>query len=313
MRRIGAVLATCALVVVLGACGAEDEPDLSGIDITVGSRDFTEQYVLSAILVEALDEYGADVTAAIPTGDIATTRAALESGEIDAYWEYNSAALVEVFDRADHVAGDADGEELTATAATLDAANDITWVGRSSFSNTYGFALEPALAEEHQPTRYSPDAFDLDDLAELLADEPDLTVCVEDSFVERADGLALFEQGTGFAIPDEQLQVFASTDQIYPLVIDGECDVAEVFTTDAQIAGTGLEVVEDPGIFLTYNVSLTVRDEVYRQAPEAFDSLVDDILGALSQRRMIELNGRAVDGVPLDEIAGDFVDEFITD
>lgn len=310
MRRTFTALTATALVLPLAGCGGDEPLDFSGVEIAVGSREFTEQYVLSAILIDALDEYGADVTDAVPTGDIATTRAALESGEIDAYWEYNSAALVEVFGQPGDP--DADEDDLTDEAAELDAANDITWVGRSTFSNTYGFALSPPLAEEHQPTRYSPDAFDLADLADLLDDEPDLIVCVEDAFVQRDDGLALFETGTGFTIPDDQLRVVDSTDEIYPLVGDGDCDVAEVFTTDAQIAEYDLDVVEDPGVFLTYNVSLTIRDEVYQQAPDAFDALVDDILGALSRQRMIELNGRVAAGQPVAEVADDFVSQFLT-
>jgi len=311
-RIATAAVTTIALTATLSACGGDDEPDFSGVEITVGSRDFTEQYVLSAILVEALDEYGATVTDATDTGDIATTRAALRSGEIDAYWEYNSAALVEVFGETGDP--DADPEDLTERSAELDEANDIAWLGRSSFSNTYGFALSPGLGAEHQPNRYDPEAFDLDDLADLLDDEPDLLVCAENAFVDRADGLALFEEGTGFRIPDDRLIVVDSIEEVYPLIDgsgDADCDVAEVFTTDPQIAEYDLDVVENNGIFLTYNASLTIRDEVYEQAPDEFDAVVDDILGALSRQRIIELNARAAAGEPVNDIADEFVDEFL--
>lgn len=313
-RTAASIAVTVAATAALSACAGDEAPDFSGVEITVGSRDFTEQYMLSAILVEALDRYGATVTDATDTGDIATTRSALETGDIDAYWEYNSAALVEVFGEAGDPAADPD--DLTDRAAELDDANGIEWVGRSSFSNTYGFALSPGLGAEHQPNRYDPDAFDLDDLAELLDDEADLMVCVEDAFLERADGMALFEEGTGFAIPADRLVVVASIDEVYPLVSgrgSGECDVVEVFTTDPQIAEYDLDVVENDDVFLTYNASLTLRDEVYEQAPDRFDALVDDILGALSRQRIIELNARAAGGEPLDQIAADFVTEFLDD
>ena len=311
-RSIAAALGVTALTATLTACGGDDAPDLSGVEITVGSRDFTEQYVLSAILIEALDQYGATVTDATDTGDIATTRDAIVSGGIDAYWEYNSAALVEVFGESGDP--DADPDDLTDRAAELDAANGIEWLGRSSFSNTYGFALGPGLGEEHQPNRYDPEAFDLDDLADLLDDEPDLMVCIEDAFAERADGLALFEEGTGFTIPDDQLTIFDSIDEVYAAIGgNGDCDVAEVFTTDPQIDELELDVVENHDVFLTYNASLTIRDEVYEQAPDEFDAVVDDILGALSRQRIIELNARAASGEPVDEIAADFVAEFLDD
>lgn len=291
-------------------CGDDDRGfDFSAVEITVGSRDFTEQYVLSGILIEALERFGAEVEDATGTGDIVTTRAAIESGEIDAYWEYNSAALVEVFGAPSDP--DDDGEELTEQARDLDAANSITWVGRSTFNNTYGFALTPELAEEHQSTRYSVQAFDLDGLADLLEDEDDLLVCVEEAFVDRTDGLALFEEQTGLTIPTEQLRILGSTDEIYPLLAEGDCDVGEVFTTDAQISELDLDVVEDRGVFLVYNASLTIRDDVYEQAPDDFDRLVDDVLGALSQTRMTELNGQVAGGEPVGDVADEFVDEFV--
>ncbi len=309
-RRSAALL--LVVVALVAACGSDDdERDFSGVAVTVGSRDFTEQFVLSAVLLEALDEADADVVDAANTGDIAATRAALEAGEIDAYFEYNSAALVEAFGRPPEP--DAEGEELTEEARRIDTANGITWIGRSTFNNTYGFALSPALADQHQTTRYSVDAFDLDDLADLLDDDSELVVCVEDAFVERADGLVLFEQHTGYEIPDDQLLVLGSTDEIYPLLAEGDCDVGEVFTTDGQIAELDLLVVQDPGVFLVYNVSLTIRDEVYQQAPDDFDALVDDILGALSQSRMTELNALVAAGVPVAEVADDFVDQFVDD
>jgi osmoprotectant transport system substrate-binding protein len=310
-RAIGAISAivVASPLLVTGCTDDEGGFDFSGVEITVGSRDFTEQYVLSGILIEALERFGAEVHDATDTGDIVTTRAAIESGEIDAYWEYNSAALVEVFGAPSDP--DDDGEELTDEARDLDAENSITWVGRSTFNNTYGFALTPELAEEHQSTRYSVQAFDLDELADLLEDDDDLLVCVEEAFVDRVDGLALFEEQTGFTIPDEQLRILASTGEIYPLLREGDCDVGEVFTTDAQIAELDLDVVEDRGVFLVYNASLTIRDDAYEQAPDEFDRLVDDILGALSQTRMTELNGRVAAGEPVAEVADEFVDEFV--
>ncbi len=295
---------------LLTGCGGDDEqPDFGGVDVVVGSRDFTEQYVLSGILIQALDRFGAEVVDATDTGDIDTTRAALEAGEIDAYWEYNSAALVEALGQPPDP--DADGSELTDDAAALDAPNGIVWLGRSTFNNTYGFALSDALGEEHQSTRYSVGSFDLDDLAELLEDDDGLVVCVEDQFVERSDGLTLFEEQTGVTIPDAQLRIVGSTDEIYPALDDGECDVGEVFTTDGQIAELDLDVVQDPGVFLVYNASLTIRDEVYEQDPEAFDQLVEDILAALSQTRMTELNGRVAAGETVADVADEFVDEFV--
>ena len=273
----------------------------------VGSKNFTEQYVLSEILIQALAARGAAVTDATDTGDTPETRQALLSGEIDAYWEYNSTGWVEHLGRSDP---DEDGEELTEDVRAADAENGIEWVGRSSFNDTYGFAVGPELAEDFQATRYSVEAFDLDAMADYLDDNDDAIVCVEPEFPERSDGLVLFEQETDFTVPDAQLRIIEDAGAIYAATASGACDFGEVFTTDGRIDALDLELVVDPGVFYVYNVSLNITDDVYAQAPEAFDALVEAILRPMSQTRITELNRRVSDGEPLSVVAGDFLRSF---
>lgn len=297
-----------AAVVGVTACGSDREDvDLSGVEVTVGSRDFTEQLVLGEILVQALDAAGATVTDATDTGDLPTTRAALEDGSIDAYWEYNSAVWVDVLGNPPDA--ELDGDETTELVRDADEANGIQWLGRSTFNNTYGFALTPRLADEHQTTRYTVEPFDLDDLAGLITDD-DLTVCVEAEFLARRDGYELFVDHTGDAVPDDQLVVLDDIDAVYAGLADGDCDVGEIFTTDGRLTSLGLEPVHDPGVFLVYNVSLNVRDELYDQAPDEFDALVDEILSALTDARVRELNARVAAGEPVGAVAGEFLDRF---
>lgn len=307
--RTATVVLTASLA--LTGCAGEDEEadiDLSGVEITVGSKNFTEQYVLSEILIQAMSAHGADVTDATDTGDTPTTRTALEEGEIDAYWGYNSTAYVELLQLG--APPPEEGEEITEEVREADRDNGLVWLDRSTFNNTYGFAMSPETAEENQATRYSVDSFDLAAMAEYLEDNPDTTVCVEQEFPERDDGLVLFEQETGYTIPDSQLQVLEDQAAVYDAFADGVCDFGEVFTTDGQIDALDLELVVDPGVFYVYNVSLVMRQDVYEQAPDDIDALVDDILAPLSQSRITELNRRVDGGESVAEVAEDFVERF---
>ena len=54
----------------------------------------------------------------------------------------------------------------------------------------------------------------LQDMADFLADNPDATVCMESEFPDRPDGLVLFEEATGFEIPDDQISIL-DTNLIY--------------------------------------------------------------------------------------------------
>lgn len=306
-RTIGACT---ALALVAAGCSddGDSEIDLSGLDVTVGSRDFTEQYVLSEILIQALSAKGADVTDAVDTGDVDTTRTALMDGDIDAYFEYNSAAWVEILDQG--APPDEDGEALTEDVRELDAANGIDWIGRSTFNNTYGFAMSPSVASDTQTTRYSVEAFDLDAMAEYLDDDDDAIVCVESQFAERDDGLALFEEETDFEIPDDQLQVLTDQAAVYEATSVGDCDFGEVFTTDGEIEALDLQLVVDNGVFYVYNVSLNIRNDVVGDRADDLDALVDEILRPMSQSRITDLNRRVSDGEPVAEVAEDFLRQF---
>lgn len=315
MKRLLELTAALAGVVLLAAgcgddtSGADSAEAFDGISITVGSKNFTEQYVLSEILIQGLVARGADVTDLTDTGDTAATRAALLAGDIDTYWEYNSTGWVEHLGNT--AAPDDDGEQLTKDVAAADlAANRIEWIGRSSFNDTYGFVVTPDIAEETEATRFSVNAFDLEDMAEYLDDNPDTVVCVEPEFPTRADGLTLFEEDSGYTIPTERVRVFDDPADIYGAVADGTCDFGEVFTTDGRIDSFQLTTVVDDGVFYVYNVSLNIPTSLYEQAPDAFDDLVEDILNPMSQTRVTELNRRVADGEPVANVAAEYLTTF---
>ena len=311
-KRTFIILAVFAMLAA--GCGsssddAGNDPDaFDGVSVTVGSKNFTEQYVLGEILLQAMAARGADVSDATDFGDSSTTRAGLVDGDIDAYWEYNSTGWVVHLGNSDP---SDDGEELTDDVAEADlAANNIVWVGRSTFNDTYGFAVSPEVAEETQATRYSIEAFDLEDMAEYLDENPNRVVCIEPDFQGRADGLPLFESATDYTIPDDQIRVIDDEAEIYQATADGSCDFGEVFTTDGRIDQLGLDVVVDPGLFYIYNVSLTLPQSLYDQAPEAFDDVVNDILNPMSQSRITDLNGRVAAGEPVAEVAKSYLTTF---
>ena len=302
-----------SLLLISASCGSDNgDTDAAnafdGVTINVGSKNFTEQYVLSEILIQALVARGAEVTDSTDTGDTPTTRAALLGGDIDTYWEYNSTGWVEHLGNGDP---DPDGEKLTDDVAEADRTqNQIEWIGRSTFNDTYGFVVSPDIADDTLATRYTVDAFDLEAMAEYLDDNDNTVVCVEPEFPGRADGLVLFEQDTGYTIPTERIRVFDDAADVYGAVADGDCDFGEVFTTDGRIDELDLTTVVDPGVFYVYNVSLNLPTSLYEQAPDAFDDLVDDILRPLSQSRITELNRRVAAGEPLSEVAQDYLQTF---
>ncbi|MDH3704928.1 MAG: hypothetical protein OES57_02610 [Acidimicrobiia bacterium] len=271
--------------------------DFSGVDITVGSKDFTEQIVMGEILVQALEEYGATVNNQVNLGGTVVNREALLAGEIDTYWEYNGTGWTVHLEQEEP---SFDAETLTADVAEKDLAdNGIQWIGRSPFNDTYGFAASPALAEENGE-------FDLQAMADYLAANPDAVLCLETEFPNRPDGLILFEEATGYTVPESQVNIL-ETGVIYTETGDGNCDFGEIFTTDGRIASLGLSLVEDPGVFIIYNLSLTMPDELYQANQADWDALVEAILAPLDEETMTELNRRVSDGEDAAAVAADYL------
>jgi len=188
-----------------GDGGELEEFDLSGIDITVGSKDFTEQLVLGEMIAQAYEAAGANVNNQVNLGGTEVNRAALLSGDIDAYAEYNGTGWTVHLGNEDPVF---DPEELTANVAEADLEeNGIRWLGRSPFNNTYGFAVNQDFVDANGVPN-------LQDMADFLEANPDATVCMESEFPDRPDGLVLFEEATGFEIPSDQISIL-DTNLIY--------------------------------------------------------------------------------------------------
>jgi len=276
-------LAGCAAETDSASGGALAEYDLSGITISVGSKDFDEQLVLGEMMVAAFQAAGATVDNKVNLGGTNVARAALESGEIDIYMEYNGTGWTVHLGQEDP---SFDPGVLTAGVAERDRAeNGIVWVGRSPFNNTYGFVSSPELTEANGG------GFNLQTMMEYVQANPDTIVCMESEFPSRPDGLILTETYTGITLPDSQQRIL-DTGIIYTETAANNCDFGEVFTTDGRIPALGLTLVEDPGVNILYNVSGTIREAKYNEAPEAFDGIINAILASLDNVKMAELNGK---------------------
>ncbi|MGB7820004.1 MAG: glycine betaine ABC transporter substrate-binding protein [Ornithinibacter sp.] len=312
-RRTSVALAAIGLAagLSLAACGSDDsESDsgsgdnggsaLDGVSITVGSKDFTENILLGEMLVLAMENEGADVTDQTNLGGTSVNRQALLSGEINVYPEYNGTGWTVHLGQQDP---SQDPEELYNVTAEMDLAeNNIAWIGRSPFNDTYGFAANGDLAQQEG-------GFDFQGMADYLEANPDATVCMETEFPDRPDGLVLFEEATGYEVPQSQINIL-DTGLIYTETSSGSCDFGEVFTTDGRITALNLDLVEDPGVMILYNVSYTFQNDVYEANADTYDQLTTAILEPLDEAKMQELNALVdVDGEDAKQVAQDYLTE----
>lgn len=283
-----------------GGDSGSGDSRLDGVEITVGSKDFTENILLGEMFVQALEAEGADVTNQINLGGTNVNREALLSGEIDVYPDYNGTGWTVHLGQQDP---SQDPQELFDVTSEMDLEeNNIKWVGMSPFNDTYGFAANGDIASAEG-------GFDFDSMAAYLEANGDAIVCMETEFPDRPDGLVLFEEATGFEIPDAQQQIM-DTGLIYTETADNNCQFGEVFTTDGRISALNLELVDDQGAMILYNASYTMNNDLYSENAEVYDEVAAAIYEPLDNDKMAELNARVdMDGESADSVAEDYLTE----
>ncbi|QGK70520.1 hypothetical protein GIY23_14190 [Allosaccharopolyspora coralli] len=317
-QRLRPAAVALALVAVAGctATGAAPEPatqaqpspgggsiardiDLSGVHFDVGSKEFTEQVVLGKIMIHALGAAGADTTDHTGLSGSTLARNALQSGDIDMYWEYSGTGWSQFLQHDRPVPGDQ--EQFRATAAEDAARNGIQWLGPAKFGNQYAIAR---AGDAEGPVGQVDSLGELKSFAQQHPEE--MTLCGASEFLDRE--LEGFQQAYDVRIPPEQVYQNAFALNFVNVAKGSPCNFAEVFTTDARLKTLGLKVLEDGKTqFSTELAALTVREETVRKHPE-LRKLMDGIGRALTEDAIIELNGMVdLQGKSPDEAAVHFL------
>ena len=124
--------------------GDTDE-DKEGPTIGIGSKAWTEQLILGNLLVELLERHGYPVDDRTGLGETPVLRNAMESGEIDLYWEYTGTVLMTVMEDEEI----SEAEEAYQRVKEWDQEeNDITWLDYASANNTWTLMMLEEKAEE---------------------------------------------------------------------------------------------------------------------------------------------------------------------
>jgi osmoprotectant transport system substrate-binding protein len=251
--------------------------------------------------IALLQSTGATVIDRCDTKGSSNVRAALTSGQIDMYWEYIGTAWRTYLSQDSTIA---DPRVLYAAVKAADAGNRITWFAPTPFNNTYAIGVRADTARRLQLRTIS-------DFAALVrTGSPEATLCVDQEFTGREDGLQGLLETYGITLGDQALDT-RGLDEIYPAIAAANpCTFGEVFATDGRINPLHLvTLVDDRGYFLPYNAALTVRTDVVDRAPRL--ALLGRMLApTLTEPVMRQLNERVSSGGrDPDEVARAFLRE----
>jgi len=247
----------------VGNQGGGETPKVSlrGAEITVGSKEFTEQLVLGQIAVQALRAREATVKDQTGLSSTNAARGALESGKINMYWEYTGTGWITLLGHEKPIPGAR--KQYEAVAGEDLEKNGIEWLPPAPANNTFALAAR-SEAVGILGTK------SLSSLAVLSEVRPeDVTLCAASEFLKREDGLPGLEKAYDFEVPDDNV-VEMQEGRIYKAIDAGEkCNYGEVFATDGRIGALDLTLLkDDKDFFPPYNPSLTVSKEVMDQYPE---------------------------------------------
>ena len=250
--------------------------------LTVGSKRFTESYILGEIVRQTLADAGVAAEHRQGLGNTGILAQALASGAVDVYPEYTGTIVRELLQREGN--------------PTLDELN--TWLAPRGlkaavplgFNNSYALAMR-----EDQAARLGVQA--ISDLARLPPQA--LKFGLSHEFQQRADGWPALVRA--YALPQA---AGAALDHglAYEALRAAQVDLIDIYATDAKIARDRLRVLQDDrGAFPRYDAVLLMRASVDERP-------LLRLQGRIDAAAMIAMNGQVeLDGQSFAEVARRFL------
>jgi osmoprotectant transport system permease protein len=236
--------------------------------IIIGSKKFTESYVLGEIAKRTLTDAGIAAEHRQGMGGTIILWQALRGGQIDAYPEYTGTIAQEIL-KSDH-------------RLSLDEIRDALGkfgVGMTEslgFNNTYALVMRRNGAERLGIRAISD-----------LRKHPELKIGLTHEFLDRQDGWRPLRERYGLSQPN-----VVGIDHAlgYAALANGSIDVKDAYSTDAKIEENDLVVLEDDlRFFPKYEAVFLFRSST---SPDAI-TVLHRLEGTLDEKRMIRLNAEA--------------------
>lgn len=283
-KRFLALTAAAGMILSLAACGSQKPAPSSGEEtgantepIQIATKPMTEQYILGEMLKQIIEDktnYTCEVTEGI-AGGTNNIMPAMESGEFDLYPEYTSSGYVMVLN---HDATGVSDDEIWNTL--LQEYHDnlgMTWVGQYGFNNTFCLTVRGDVARE----------YNLKTCSDLAAVADQVVFGGNPDYIERADGYPMLCETYGYHFKDTKgIDIGVK----YAALENGDIDVMNGFTTDAQLSAQDVVVLEDDKhLQVNYFCSTVVREDTLAAYPGLEDALLL-MDGLLSDSEMSHLN-----------------------
>ena len=250
--------------------------------IIIGSKNFTESYLLAEMMAQLLETRGVPVQRQFGFGGTKVSFEALVTGEIDAYPEYSGTIAQVILD------GDSDMSTADIRAGLETMGLEI--LAPLGFNNTYAVAVAADVAEARQLEKISD-----------LSLHPDLRGGFSHEFRNRQDGWPGLVESYGLNLNTSGIEHGLA----YQAIAERKIDLTDAYSTDGELTRYNLVLLDDnKNYFPSYLAVPLVR----RQLDLSAKIILNSMAGRLTDARMRELNAAVViDKLPIAAVAARFL------
>ena len=288
IKKILALVLITTSIGVLGGCGNKG----SNSKIVIGSKDFTESYLLSEIYALALEDNGFKVERKLKLGS-SVVHNAIESGEIDMYPEYTGTGLTTIL-KEDPIS---DPEQVyEAVKKGYKEKFDIAWLEHSNVNDTEGLAITKDASDR---------LGGISTISEAWKHAGDLILAGNGEFMEREDSLPALKKTYG----DANFKKASVVDHTlsFQAALNGEADLIDVYTTEGSLANDKFIVLkDDKHAFPPYYMTPIVRQKVLDANPK-MEEVINKVTATFTDENIIKLNARVdIDKEEYEDVAKDY-------
>jgi osmoprotectant transport system substrate-binding protein len=248
--------------------------------LRVGSKDFTEQFILGELYVQLLEAQGLPVERKFNLGGTPIAQAGLMKGEIDLYPEYTGTALLTILKQPSNRNAQ---QVYHAVAKAYERDYNLIWLKPAPMNNTQALVVTAVTAQK----------YGLKTISDFIPQAHQLRMIGPPEFAAREDGLPGLQKIYG----DFELKAYTATDPglRYPALTSGQADVVVGFATDGEIGALDLVVLEDDrGLFPPYQVAPVVRQpvlETYSKIKDTLNALAPKLTDETMRHLNYEVSG----------------------
>lgn len=269
--------AACSTTEAPGGGGESSTSPSQRDPIQIATKPMTEQYILGEMLGLVITDstgYPVEITKGVG-GGTSNIQPAMERGDFDLYPEYTSSGWALVLN---HDLKSVSDEEMFRQLQEEYQSNfGMTWLGLYGSNNTYTVVVRGDVARQ----------YNLQTTSDLAAVADQLVFGGNPDYLERSDGFPALTETYGLQFKDV---VDIDIGLKYQALEQGDIDVTNGYTTDAQLGRADVVALEDDKqLQANYFCSTVVREDTLQEYPGLEEALMK-MDGILTDTEMAQLN-----------------------